>query len=266
MALDIDLSLYNSVAQLLLEAFADSEISEREGSGGKTFSYVPPERYRYRLLKAFPNGFTFHCTVTSVGKAGIQGSAHFIGDCPEDGVKYDIIAPCFEGWTKSSSTGDIIAPEQSFQKLTSAGLKAIAREIGLGLHLYDKAPRTVSSKPAAAKAAASKPAASTGAPAGDGNGVPDFDPAWDGSKGIPFKMSETPKGTPYADMDDKAIEWMCNKTKSRDDDTPNPDQGALKERARRIVMAGATGASKATAAAEAKNESSANDSDDDFLF
>lgn len=257
MAADTNLSEYNSVAQLLLVAFDDAEISEREGSGGKMYSYVPPERYRYRLLKAFPNGFTLETTVTRVGKLGIEGSTHFVGEVPEEGIRYDITVPCFEAWTFKSGTQDIIQPEQSYMKLASAGLKAFSREIGLGLHLYDKAPRTVNTSTRVNNPAPAASSTSTGT--GNGNGIPNFDSEWDGS--VHCTIGTKIKGQPWANATDDYLEFL-----TRDPEKAN--RFALKEIARRQSLAGQTG--NASAAASVAASSSTNNGNagatDEFEF
>lgn len=247
MAADIDLKEYNAVAQLLLEAFADSEISEREGSGGKMFSYVPPERYRYRLLKIFANGYQFHLSNTSEGQRGIKGTAHFIGEVPEEGVRYDIKVDVFEPWSKTKE-GEIFAPDQSFMKLASAGLKAVAREMGLGLHLYDKAQKTGK---AAAKPAA-KPASKGGTKAKGSSDNADFDADWDGTEEVTFGKH---KGDAWSEIEDNYLEFITK-------DPEKANKKALKEIARRQSEAGDTGASNAKKAMDNKGGAD----DDEFPF
>lgn len=227
MAVDIEIEKYNPVAQLLLEAFDESEISEREGSGNQTFSYVPPERYRYRLLKIFSNGYTFHLTNTTETKLGVKGTAHFIGEVPEEGVRYDIIVDVFEPWTFKRESKDILNPEQSFMKLASAGVKAIAREIGLGLHLYDKAAK---------KSGGSKSSASSSGSKSSGNASPSHDGEWTGDEEVTFGTKW--KGKKWKEVDDDYLTYVTK-------DPEKANKLALKEIARRQKNAASDGQSKA---------------------
>ena len=249
----IDLDGYNPVAQSLLEAFDESEISEREGNGGKSFSYVPPERYRYRLLRVFPQGYTFHISDLNEGKAGVRATAHFIGEAADEGVRYDIKVAVFEPWSKTQN-GEFYSLDQTYAKLNSAGLKGSAREMGLGLHLYDKtAKKTGASKPSAAK----KPNPKKDEDLGDYAEF--FDEEWDGSDALKITKH---KGTPYNELDDGLLSWLINKVDQNE--KPNPDKGALKEMARRMAEGGGEATKRAKASTASKSPKASDD--DEFPF
>ena len=260
MSASIELKDYNQVAQDLLVPFDDSEISQREGSGNQTFSFVPPERYRYRLLRIFSNGFTFSITNTVEGKSGVKGTGHFIGEVPEDGVRYDITVDVFESWTFKKDSDVVLNRDQSYSKLASAGLKACAREMGLGLHLYDKAVKKSSSVKPATKTSVKPSASKTSTvkskvPASDGDHgdySQYFDENWDGSDELRFTKQ---KGTAYSELEDGMISWLINKDDQ--EGNPNPDKGALKEMARRMADGGSN--------AQERAEKSV-DEDEDYPF
>lgn len=254
MAADIDLKSYNETSQALLMPFDESEISEREGSGNQTFSYVPPERYRYRLLNVFAEGYKFSVTVTEIRPTGVAGSAHFVGSVMETGVAYDIVIPVFEPWTFKSGTKDILNPDQTFSKLASAGIKACAREMGLGLHLYDKAAKKTSSGSSSSKPAASKAKAAP-AGTGDGEGIPNFDADWDGTENVTFGTKY--KSKPWTECDDDYLDFITS-------DPDKANKKALKEIARRQSIAGSAGNEQASKSLAAKAETA--EDDDDFKF
>ena len=222
---------YNPVAEALLVPFDQSLISQRE-MNGNTFDFVSPEHYRYRLLEVFGEGFTFSLddvrVIVSDGIAGLQGTAHFVGE--RDNVKYDITTTVFEAFVISKTTTHPISVEQSYMKLMSAGIKAVSREMGLGLHLYDKAPATA--KAAAPKTSTAAPKATTAAApkatAKPATAAPKEE-AWDGSLLIAYGTKH--KGTPYNEVDDGWLQWAGTQKDP-------PDRNAVKEIARRQKAAG----------------------------
>lgn len=225
---------YNSVARLLLEAFDEAEISQRDGADNKSFSFVPPERYRYRLLRVFPNGYKFHVDQIAESKLGVRGQATFVGDVPEEGVRYDISVPAAEPWTFKKGTTDILNYDQAYAKLTSAGLKAIAREMGLGLHLYDKAANR-----------------STGGTksSGNANSAGTHDSEWTGDEKVnigKFKNTDTRWNDEDA-VDGGYLDYVTSGDK--------PNQKALKEIARRLKASGDGGQRKAESSANAHEDS-----------
>ena len=239
-------SEYNSIATALLEPFDDSEISTREGAGGKSFSYVDPARYRYRLLQVFKNGFTFGIVHGSVviGKTGVYAEYRFTGEDPETLIRYDITVPAFEAFSETKE-GKVFGLDQMMNKLTSAGLKNAARELGLGLHLYDKAARSTTSNKARTQHAASSDE--------DDEDSDDEGSDWDGTAKVSFGQKW--KGTPYKDVDADWIDWAATKDK--------PDQGAVKEQKRRKAGAASAGSKAASKQSKAKP---ADDEDDDIPF
>jgi hypothetical protein len=223
----INTSEYNPVAALLLEPFADSEIRSRKGAENKTFSYVAPELYRYRLLKVFTEGYEFGLTDIVEGQLGVRGVAHFKGHI--DGIEYSVNGcPVFEPWTFSSSEPTKkVNPDQTYMKLSSAGLKAVSREIGLGLHLYDKTPQE-------GEAASSTPRSSAAAAVStDG---------WDGEKLVGFG-----KKYPTTKWKDVPDDYLVFLTKDSDPDKRRPE--AVAEKARRADNNVAIGQEQASNAA-----------------
>jgi hypothetical protein len=209
----------NKLAEALLVPFDDSQISERHQNPKDTstpiFSYVDPAHYRRRLLETFTKGFLLHVEDAKLEAPGVVAQAHFIGE--QDGVKYDIKMPVFEEYTISTTTNKAIQIAQTFSKLGSAGAKAVSRELGLGLHLYDKVTRKVSGGSNASTSAA-----------GTSSAAPDAQ--WDGSAKVTFGAKY--KGMAYKDIEDGWITWAATKDK--------PDQGAVKELARRKAVASGT--------------------------
>ena len=241
MSAELDLKQYNAVAREALVPFDQSEISTREGAGGQNFSYVPPERYRYRLLRIFKNGYAFGIipgTVT-VTKTGVQADFRLRGELLDEtemnNVVYDVTATAFEPYTFKRESTEILNIDQTFSKLMSAGLKLCARKLGLGLHLYDNPARQASG-------GGSKPSSGGGgyqSGAGvDPNGD-HFDPNWTGADTIAYSKH---KGTPYNQLEDGMISFCCNLT-DRETGAPKPDVKALKERARRQKAAASGNAS-----------------------
>jgi hypothetical protein len=214
----------NKLAEALLVPFDDSQISERHQNPKDTttpiFSYVDPAHYRRRLLETFTKGFLLHVEDAKLEAPGVVAQAHFIGE--QDGVKYDIKMPVFEEYTISTTTNKAIQIAQTFSKLGSAGAKAVSRELGLGLHLYDKVTRKVSGGSNASTSAA-----------GTSSAAPDAQ--WDGSAKVTFGAKY--KGMAYKDIEDGWITWAATKDK--------PDQGAVKELARRNGVASTTTSSSA---------------------
>lgn len=227
----IDPKKYSALAAKLLEPFDDSQIRQREGSGGKNFSYVPPEEYRYRLLESFPHGFAFGVIPgsTRLEKTGVHAEFAFEAEDPDTLTRYKITATAFEPWTLARETGAILNPDQTFAKLMSAGLKACCREIGIGLHLYDKgdSQSTGSSK----STSKTQTKASSKSEHGE----------WDGELTL---KSGKHKGKKWKDTPDSFVEFLAN--------MDEPNELAIKELARR-------------ASADSEDEET-QESDDDLPF
>ena len=251
-----ELAKFNELARELLEPFPESEISVNN----QGFRYIDPERYRTRLLKAFPNGYYFHMEECVVGKTAVTGYGHFIGTLElQSGEKitYDLRPFCMEKFQVAQGTTDTTQKEDlSMKMLASALLKAASTEMGLGLHLYAKEVKrngqVVSAATGTAGAAAPASGGGYAAPvAADGS--------WDGSAPIPINMKDksgaSMKGRPYSELDDKQVEFMATKDR--------PDQGAIKERARRAALANGA---VAHAAATAAPPSTASDLDSEIPF
>jgi len=266
-----NLGEYNVLARELLEPFGDDEISTTEDN----FSYVDPARYRLRLLKAFPNGYTFLIRDYTVQKTGLLGMAYFKG--VRDDVMYEFNVPFFEKyivgakkfkndngeWVDNPKAGEILRLEQVVQMSTSAGLKSVCREMGLGLHLYEKAP----------KKAGTPGAAGSSAPRSSGGGggytntsfianTPEdeaklenvqawFDDKWDGSAVIGFTGQ---KGKKYVELEDGMINFLCEKMTDKNSGKRKADTNALKERARRAKNAEKDGSNNAASALTDEDE------------
>ena len=214
------LAEFSEASQLLLEPFPEEDISYIDG-----FAYDDPERYRYRLLKVFKGGFSWHmedCHETSFGDAkGLAGYGHFVGKV--DGELFDRRVFAFEkfqlGADDSPNAGKTQKEEYTAANLDSALLKQVSRDMGLGLHLYVKDAKK-----------SSKKGGSTNTPDTNASTGP-----WDGSYKWSFGKFA---GSTYADPIYKAtyekptteeyvkyLDWASTKER--------PDTGSIKEYARR---------------------------------
>jgi hypothetical protein len=230
---------FNAVAKALLEPFDDSLISQRKGAGEKTFSYVAPENYRARLLEVFTGGFEFGIVPGSlqIGKEGVAGVYRFKGERPDEGVVYEITVPAYEAYTKKSDTGEVITIDQTMNKLSSAGLKNAAREIGVGLHLYDK---VASGGSGSSGGTSTRSGSSTASKAGSNASTGD----WDGTETITFGKHN---GTQWKDIDDGYLAFITK-------DPEKANATALKEIARRKSTAVETAQSSASGASSDDEE------------
>ena len=192
----------NATQKLLLEPFADDQISEIDG-----FSYVDPFHYRTRLHQVFQQGFEFRVNSIVIGKDNMYGQAFFKGRV--DDLEFVIEVPCAEKYIKASGDGTILKFEQSVNMLISAGMKAICRELGIGLHLYEKTANKGGSK---------KGGSTGGAPAAAAPSGP-----WDGQAAITFGKHN---GTKWCDIEDSYLEYITK-------DPAKANALALKEIARR---------------------------------
>lgn len=259
------MSKYNAVAEALLVPFDESDITQRLQNPKKDFhekynpifSYVTPEKYRYRLLETFTNGYEFGIIPGTVvfGKEGVFAIYNFKGSVGE--VRYDITVPVFEEYSymydydAKQSTDKKINLDKQQNAMTSAALKAISTNLGLGLHLYDKTATQVNGgekAPETAKAASgsSTRSAASGASQGASNAN---DSDWDGTAKVTFGKH---KGKPYSEVDEGWLSWAANKT--NDEGEPNPDKGSVRELARRKSTAGAAAQQSASAGVDDEGE------------
>jgi hypothetical protein len=214
---------YNQVAAELLVPF-DASLIKTRAQAGKNFSYVPPDQYRKRILEVFCNGYRLEVCPSSIVETdhGVRAAYTFGGTVDE--VTYTISVPAYQEWTFKSGTYEAIQRDQAYNKLTSAALKAVCVNLGLGLHLYDKdeASSPVASgggQTSAPRAASAPKASASTTPAGD----------WDGSALWSFGKY---KNTAYNALDDADylgyLQWAATKDK--------PDNGAVKECTRREAL------------------------------
>lgn len=218
---------YAATQTLLLEPFADDQISEIDG-----FSYVDPYQYRMRLHAIFQQGFKFQVRGLIVGKDNMTAQAYFSGRV--DDVEYEIEVPCAEKFIKASGTDTILKFEQSMNMLISAGLKAVCRELGIGLHLYEKAANKGGSK---------KGGGGQSAPSGGGAPASSNGP-WDGNAAVTFGKHS---GSKWRDIEDSYLEYITK-------DPEKANKLALQEIARRRANNVGEGQSNAAGAVDDDSE------------
>jgi hypothetical protein len=122
---------YEATRAKLEAKFPEEAHSTRDG-----YTYVDPMHYRTRLNDVFTEGYTFEVKITSMRPEGFYGDAYFIAtlNC----VIYVRRVLWSEPWMFAKDSKDLIKIDTKIQSANSAGLKAVCRELGIGLYLYDK--------------------------------------------------------------------------------------------------------------------------------
>lgn len=155
----------------LAEPFADSEIKERPGRGGMTFSYVDARAVMQRLDDVLtPDGWDFQSEVIP-GSDIVKGSLTIGGN-----IRVDY------GYPNSDQD------DEPIKAASSDALKRCAVMFGIGRHLYDdnKTHRTPSRAPAG-----SPPPSRPAAPSKD---APEFAPNdWDDPTPLRADNSKCPE-------------------------------------------------------------------------
>lgn len=224
----------NSIQRALEAPFPDEVIKTRLRNPDKPFhdkynpwlTYAPPQVYRRRLHEVFKNGFKLEVTNVNASDklSAVVAHAHFVGSemCDEGYlVSYDVGLPVAEKVYLKDGQPDR-EPQDTMMKLCSAAVKAVSRELKIGLELYDKDKTEVA--PAAGQghsgeAAAYRPAQAP-QPAGE---------EWDGCKPITFGKH---KGVAYKDLPENYLTFLSEK-KDQTTGQPRPDKDAILEVLRR---------------------------------
>jgi hypothetical protein len=249
--------------QRLMDPFDESFIQKRllnpdkpyHEKYNKQITSVAPEHYRQRLLEVFGD-FTFEVIPESIveGKTGVRAAFQFSAK----GLHKRAVA-VFEPWTfagefvynkdsgkfdkPNPKAGQIIQPEYTYAMLDSAAIKAISRNLGLGLHLYlDKADNAAPSTSATtASAAHTQTATSNAAPTGGA-----YDPEWTGEDEITFGKHSGKKWN-HPDVDAGYLNYITK-------DPEKANKLGLKEIARRLHASAGSAAQNAAASVDEDSE------------
>jgi hypothetical protein len=256
--MSVNLEGYNKIAQLLLQPFDAEDLSYRlknpkkpEGPYNPKFTYVKPHKYRYRLHKIFEQGYSFKIHDVVFGAKGLTGYAYFKADVPEYNVSYEFDVLFSEDytfaaefiWNQATQTvdlpnpkaGEIIGLSETMQMANSAGLKAVCRELGIGLNLYDDKDEahTGGTYTPSGNGATTAPATNASAPADNGE--------WTGEKVIGGNGKFKDKKWNDPEVDDGYVNWCAGKF--------GPTSDGQREKNRRAAGNVAAGAAQAAKAA-----------------
>jgi len=187
---------YPAIREKLEARFPEEFHSVRDG-----FTYLDPKCYRDRLNDVFTEGYEFEIEVTAFRPEGIYGKAEFKATL--SGVIYKRKVMFAEPWMFAKDSKDIIKADVKAQMANSAGLKAIGRELGIGLYLYDKQ----SGKSSSVTSSAAQPqAARASAPAASSGSAPAETDVW--------KFGGKHKDKRVSDIDDGYFEWLSGPDKT----------------------------------------------------